>query len=70
LTAQEPLLFRPRIFYSIAGTGLLAGLLGLTPWATYPNPVWWLGALLSTVCLSATLVCWAIPVPVAKERTA
>lgn len=57
----EPLLFRPRVFYSIAGTGLAGGILGLTP-AVDTAVGWWTGFLLASACVVACLVCWAIPV--------
>lgn len=67
MTDYEPLLFRPRVFYSLAGAGLVAGILGLTPWAHYPNPIWWVGLVLAMSCFLGAAVAWGWSVPVRIE---
>lgn len=59
----EPLLYKPKVFYSLAGAGIVSGGLGLTSWAHYPNAGWWVGFLLASACFVGVVVAWAIKVP-------
>lgn len=57
---KEPLLFRPKVFYTLAGLGLLSGIIGLAVRDTVVG--WWVGFLLACFCLFGTLAAWATPV--------